>query len=304
MQALYSFFQSDNKDMNKEERELFRNIDKIYDIYIYLLLLIVEIRDQAEIILEEGKVKHRPTTEELAPNRKFVDNKLIKQLSENIQLKNEATNRKISWQTEAELARKILSVIKSGDEYGKYMSSTDTSYTEDKNFIIDVFKKHISEHELLIHFFEERSIHWVDDVYLVTSNIIKSFELFQEHSGGTHSIMPLYKDEKDDKNFVAELFRKTIVNDADNEKLIAEKTKNWEVERIAMMDILLMKMAITEMMSFQNIPIKVSLNEYIEISKLYSSPKSKQFINGILDKLVIDLKDQQKVVKTGRGLIE
>lgn len=304
MQALYSFFQLSHKDINKEEKDLFRNIDKIYDLYIYLLLLIIDIRDQAELVLEEGKGKHRPTPEEVNPNRKFIDNRLIRQLSENLQLKKEAVNRKINWQTETELVKKILTTLKAGNEYRRYMSTTDSSYQEDKNFVIDVFKSHISEHELLIHFFEEKSIHWVDDVYLVISAILKTFDSFTEQSGGPHSIMPLYKDEKDDKAFVAELFRKTIINDAENEKLIADKTKNWEVERIAMMDILLMKMAITEMMSFPNIPVKVSLNEYIEISKLYSSPKSKMFINGILDKLVVDLKNEQKVVKTGRGLIE
>src|SRR4051812_44081186 len=112
MQALYSFFQSNEKDMNRDEKELFRNIDKIYDLYIYLLLLIIDIRDHAEIALEEGKVKYRPTSEELSPNRKFVDNRLIRQLSENVQLKKEAANRKLSWQTESELVRKVMNVIK------------------------------------------------------------------------------------------------------------------------------------------------------------------------------------------------
>jgi len=302
MQVLYSFFQSSDKDMNKAEKELFRNIEKIYDLYLSILLLFTDIRHQAELILEEGKNKMLPTQEELNPNRKFINNRVIRQLSENQSLQKEINNRKISWQVEPELIKKLFTTIKGSEEYTAYIGSSEDSYQTDKNFVIEIFKKYISEHEPLLYHFEEKSIYWVDDVWLVNSTIAKTLEFLSESS--TNLVMKLYKDEEDDKKFITELFRKTILMDSENEKLISGKTKNWELERIAMMDTLLMKMAITEMLVFSNIPVKVTLNEYIEISKLYSTPKSKMFINGILDSLVVDFKDQQKLVKTGRGLME
>ncbi len=304
MQALYAFFQSDNKDMAAGEKELFKNLVHIYDLYIYLLQFITEIRHQAEILLEDRKNKQLPTPEDLEPNTRFINNKLIRQLWQNKQLNKEALNRKISWQEEGELIRKVLASIRTEEEFIKYLSSPEHSYKEDQDLVIILYKKYISDFEMLIHFFEERSIYWTDDIRLVNPMVIKTLESFSEASGPDFALLPLYKDEEEDKVFVSELFRKTILNDSDNEKLIGDRTKNWDVERIALMDVLLMKMAVTELMSFQNIPVKVTLNEYIEISKIYSTPKSKLFINGVLDKLVNDLKEQGKFQKSGRGLIE
>lgn len=304
MQALYAFFQSDNKDLSKGEKELMGSIDKIYDLYIYLLMLLIEIRDQAERIAGDAKNKRLPTESDLNPNTLFIDNAVLKQLSANTRLKREATNRKISWQTDDELVRKILTAIKSSEEYTKYMNTTERSYETDKQFILDIYKTCIADFELLEHYFEAKSIYWVDDMRLANSGVLKTIEGLTESSKPDFGLMPLYKDEAEDKQFVIELFRKTIMHEKDSEQVISEKTKNWEVERIAMMDILLMKMAITEILHFESIPVKVSLNEYIEISKLYSSPKSKMFINGILDKLVQDFKRDSKLLKTGRGLME
>jgi N utilization substance protein B len=303
MQALYAFFQSDNKDMSKGEKELLTSIDKIYDLYVYLLLLLVEIRDQADRILTEAKNKRLPTESDLNPSTRFIENAVIRQIAENARLKKEVSNRKITWQTDDELVRKILTVIKNSDDYKKYVETPVHTFETDKQFMIDIYKNCIEEHELLEHYFEERSIYWVDDLRLAHSAVLKTFEGLTESENG-FMMMSLYKDEAEDKQFVIDLFRKTIYNEKDSEQVISEKTKNWEVERIAMMDILLMKMAITEILHFQSIPVKVSLNEYIEISKLYSSPKSKMFINGILDKLVQDFKRDNKLAKTGRGLVE
>ncbi len=304
MQALYGYFQSDEKDLGKGEKEMFNSIDKIYDLYIYLISVIIELRDVAENISEDAKTKRLPTKEDLNPNKKFIDNQLIKQLSENISLKREMTQRKITWQTEGELIKKIFLAVKNSEEYSKYMSSEVASYEADRDFIAEAFKHCIADFELLNHFFEEKSIHWIDDIRLVHSMVVKTITSFKENSEPTFSLMPLYKDAEDDKQFVKDLYRKTALQDKETEKLIAEKTKNWEVDRIAMMDVLLMKMAIAEILDFSSIPVKVTLNEYIEISKLYSTPKSKIFINGILDKLVVDFKSQNKLAKTGRGLME
>lgn len=304
MQALYAYFQGDNKEPDKSEKELMNNINKIYDLYVYLLLLIVELRDQAVKIIDDARNKRLPTASDLNPSMRFVDNAVIKQLAENKQLMREAANRKITWQTDDELVRKILTAIKAGDDYKAYTESPEQSYEADKQFMIAVYKNCIDEFELLEHYFEQKSIYWIDDMRLVSNGVVKTFEALSATSTPDSLLIPLYKDEEDDRRFVVELFRKTILHEKEAEKIIAEKTKNWEVERIAMMDILLMKMAITEILYFESIPVKVSLNEYIEISKLYSSSKSKLFINGILDKLLHDFKRDNKLVKSGRGLME
>lgn len=304
MQALYAFFQSDNKDMVKGEREMFGSIDRIYDLYIFMLQLLVEVRHLAENAIEEGKNKRLPTPEDLNPNTKFIDNLFLRQLAANAQLAKEVSRRSISWQTEGELVKKVFNQIRNSEEYARYQASPDNSYKAHAEFIADIYRKYIAEFELLEHHFEEKSIYWVDDYYLVNVMLIKTIQSFEESRGENMKLMELYKDEEEDRQFVVDLYRKTIVSDKENEQYISEKTKNWEVERIAMMDVLLMKMAITEILNFPSIPVKVTLNEYIEISKLYSTPKSKGFINGILDKLVIDFKAQQKFRKAGRGLIE
>jgi N utilization substance protein B len=304
MQALYAFFQSDNKDMAKGEREMFHNIEKIYDLYIIMLLLILEIRDFAENTLEDAKVKKLPTKEDLDPNTKFIENRFIKQLATNQQLLKQANNRKLNWQTDPELVKKVFLQIRGSEEFARYMATPGTSYQDDADFIALVYKNYVAEFELLEHHFEEKSIYWADDYHLVNVMVLKTIQSFSEAKGENQGLMSLYKDEDEDRQFIIDLYRKTIMSDKENEQYIREKTKNWEVERIAMMDVLLMKMAITEILNFSSIPVKVTLNEYIEISKLYSTPKSKGFINGILDKLVIDFKEQQKFRKVGRGLIE
>lgn len=303
MQALYAFFQSDNKDLNKAEKELIAGINKIYDLYVYLLTLLIELRHQAERIVADAKNKRLPTESDLNPSTRFIDNAIVKQLTESTQLKREVSARKITWQTDDELVRKILSGIKLSNEYQQYMSLPATTYQTDKQFIIDSYKNCIADQDLLEHYFEEKSIYWIDDLRLANYGVIKTIEGMNEKQQADFSLMSLYKDEEEDKKFVIDLFRKTIVHEKELEKVVSGKTQNWEVERIAMMDILLMKMAITEMLHFESIPVKVTLNEYIELSKMYSSPKSKIFINGILDKLVQDFKRDSKLMKSGRGLM-
>lgn len=304
MQALYGFFQSDARDLPRGERELFNGLDKIYDLYIYQLAFLLELRHVATTLVEEAKNKRLPTKEDLDPNLKFLENKFLTQLSENIHLKREMNNRKISWNNEYELVRKVFNNIKAGEEYGKYMNVSDDSYKTHRNFIGEIFKEYIADFELVNHIYEEKNLHWGDDIYLVNPMIVKTIETFKETSGPDFQLLPLYKDREEDEQFVKELFRETAINDDETKKLIGEKTKNWEVERIAMMDVLLMQMAITEVLHFNSIPVKVTLNEFIEISKTYSTPKSKVFINGILDKLIADFKKENKLTKTGRGLME
>lgn len=304
MQALYAFFQSDNKDLPRGERDLFNGIDKIYDLYIYQLAFLVEMQHVATVLSEEAKNKRLPTSNDLNPNLKFIENKFIVQLSENIHLKREINNRKISWNNEFELVKKIFNNIKASDEYGKYMDVSDNSYKTDRDFILEMFREHIADFELINHIYEEKNLHWGDDIYLVNPMVVKTIESFKETTTPDFALIPLYKDREEDEQFVKDLFRQTVMQEEETKKLIGDKTKNWEVERIAMMDVLLMQMAITEILFFSNIPVKVSLNEFIEISKIYSTPKSKLFINGILDKLLSDFKAENKLNKIGRGLME
>jgi N utilization substance protein B len=304
MQALYGFFQSDTRDLARGERDLFNGIDKIYDLYIYQLALLVELQHVSRVLIEEAKTKRLPTQNDLDPNLKFLDNKFLMQLSENIHLKREMNNRRISWTNEFEFVRKIYNNIRASEEYKQYMNSGDDSYATHRDFIVQVFKEHIADFELINHLYEEKNLHWGDDIYLVNPMVVKTIESFKEDAAPDFPLIPLYKDREEDEQFVKDLFRQTAIRNEETEKLIGDKTKNWEVERIAMMDVLLMKMAITETLHFSGIPVKVSLNEFIEISKMYSTPKSKIFINGILDKLVADFKKDNKLNKMGRGLME
>lgn len=305
MQGLYIYFQSHNHDVPKGENELMRSIDKIYDLYLLLLQFLVDLRGVAANSADDGRNKRLPSKEDLNPNLRFVQNPVLLQLEENAALAAGIRQRKINWSGQMEILRRTFVALRASEEYQEYMSSEDDSYDFHREFILYVFKKYIADSDALESFIEEQSLYWPNDLNMaVAPMILKTLESMHEGPGTEMSLLPLYKDPTEDKAFVVDLYRKTIINDKESEQMIGEKTRNWEVERIAMMDVLLMKMAITELIHFQSIPVKVSLNEYIEISKLYSTPKSKVFINGVLDKLVVDLKEKELVKKTGRGLIE
>ncbi len=311
MQSLYAFFQTENDNINNGEKELLKNINKIYDLYLYQLLLFLELVFIAERTIEDAKLKHFPSEEEKNPNTKFIDNRFLKQLAKNESFLKEINNRKISWSNEQDLVKKIYNTIKNSEEYKNYMESGTNSYTQDKDFILKLYKNIIGDFPDLMHFYEEKSIFWVDDIEAAHLMIFKTLKIFNANADEFTPLSPLFDDapvgedlSSEDRKFMIDLFRKTIINNKKFENLISEKAKNWEIERIAMIDILLMKMALCEITEFPTIPIKVTLNEYIELSKIYSSSKSKTFINGILDKMVAELKQQKLIKKIGRGLIE
>ncbi len=300
MQTLYSYFQQDKPDIAFYEKELFKSLDKIYDLYLYVLLLFTDMHHTAHLVIEENKNKRLPSKEDLDPNLRFIENVVLVSLSNSDELKKEISNRKISWQSDFDLVRKLYAELRVTDLYKEYMASTTPSAKEDKQFLISVATEFLYNHELLNHLFEEKNIHWADDTYGAFSMVSRSFENFT----GTFKLVPLYKDAEDDQKFISTLFRKTIAGDKEYDQIIDQKTKNWELERIAAMDVLLMKMAIAEFLHVNNVPVKVSLNEYIDISKEYSTPNSKTFINGVLDKIIADFKKDNKIQKTGRGLME
>ncbi len=303
LQALYAFFQSEEENFGRTEKELFGALDRIYELYLYLLLSFEELKTVAEAQIEDRKNKLRPDADDLNPNLRFVENRIFAQLEESKSLRRLSEEHKVSWIGDAnrEMFKKIFAQLRESEAYFSYMAADSASYEEDRLFAISLFKTDIANSELIYHFFEEKSIHWLDDIDLACSMVLKTIKGMQE--GETPEILPLFKDPEDEIPFVKTLLRKTIANDNENLALIEELTQNWEIDRIAKMDIILMKMAITEFQEFNNIPTKVTLNEYIEISKFYSTPKSNGFINGILDRAIERLTKDNKIKKAGRGLI-
>jgi transcription antitermination protein NusB len=304
LQTLYAHFRSDNENYLSAEKELFFSINKMYDMYFYYLLIFDELVSLAKHRIEEGKIKRLPNPEDLNPNLKFVENKMFAMLQTNRALAEKAKQRKINWVGEQDVLKKLFKEVRECSEYREYMETRTSSFEEDKAFAVKLFKKTIANFESLHQLFEERSVYWVDDIDLICSMVIKTLKQFTEASDEFEPLLPLYKEDDDEEEFAKILLRKTIIDDAENSREIDERTKNWEMDRIATMDVILMKMAITEAKEFNQIPLKVTLNEYIELSKFYSTPKSSLFINGILDKIFADMKKSGEIVKVGRGLID
>ena len=302
LQMLYAYYTADIKDINKAEKELQFSVNKSYELYKVLFLLILDIRQYAESRIEIAMNKMRPSKEEMNPNRRFIENRLILQISENTQLQKYVNATGISWAQYPEIIKDLYNDLVNSDAYIRYMSADQTSYEEDKK-IINYFYIHIiQDNKNLPHILEEMSIYWNDDEDYIISMIIKTLKNFKEYNSHEISFLPLFKNEED-KEFFIHLFRKSIINRDYCIELIQETANNWDIERIAFLDTLIMQMAITELLEFQTIPTKVTLNEYLDIAKYYSTEKSNSFINGILDKILFKLRKNNKIKKIGRGLI-
>ena len=302
MQSLYSYFSSFEKDMDVIEKEMMKNINSISQLHILLLSILVEINSFANQFLEDNKLKHIPSSEDLNPNIKFVNNRIVNILKEDeIFMKKMKSISGIWRKGDVGIIRKLFIEIYESSQYSKYLNNNEDSFSSDKNFVQIVFTDFIFENEMLHHILQERSIYWDDDLPFI-ANYINNQIYFLDKNKIRPFIVDVFKN-SDDKKFAINLFRKTILHDDEYDKIIQKNVKNWELERIANMDQLLIKMALTEVLSFPEMPIKVSFNEYIEISKYYSTEKSKMFINGILDKIVSQYKKDGKIKKVGRGLV-
>jgi len=307
-QALYAFFQGGETRMEVAEKNLLTSLDKVYELYFSQLSFLLEVIHFYRYRMEESKTKFLPTPEEITPNYKLSENRVVHQLEHNKQLAEQAVKYKISWTEEQEAVRKVYQKLKSSKDHADYLGSGTASYREDQLFLEKLFRKFIARSADLQYYFEERSIYWYDDFDAAALFVIKTIKSMTE-SFGEHEPLTglLSRDQEDDpaedRKFILDLFRITIARSDESDKLIGDRTHNWELERIALTDILLIKMALTELVSLNQIPVKVTLNEYIEISKHFSSEKSKLFINGILDRLVSDLTKEGRIKKTGRGLI-
>ena len=303
LQMLYAFEQSGGGSMSKFEKELDKSVEKTYDLYLYYLLLLVELRNQAIQRLEDAKNKYIQTEEDLNPRLNFINNKVLMSLAENTEFLHLCKARGISWDAESELVRSLFIRIRQTELYNDYLSQPQAGAEGDINFLVKLYKKHIANDRILLDYFEEKSIYWLDDIDLVASMVIKHLKKSKEF-GGNMQLPSLFNNEEDERNFYRKLFHNALIHKEEYDKIIRDHTQNWDIERIARMDILLMRLAVTEVITFEDIPVKVTLNEYIELAKQYSTSKSNFFINGILDKVFDDLKKQGKIRKSGRGLIE
>ena len=296
LQILYAFFHSESDDLTKSERDLNNSFDKAHSLYVHLLLLLVAIKKQAEDKIEKGKIKLLPTQEE------FVDNKTLTLLAENLSLIEKFENEEVYWDENPELIGKIFRQIQESDMYNKYINDQNTTFIEDRKFVSALFMEFIAANEDVHSYLEEKSIYWLDDFEVSNLSVVKTIKSLKPESDEYARLLPLFKDE-DDREFASNLLKRTILNSTDYKKHIVETASNWDEERISDMDQLLMQMAICELLNFETIPVKVSLNEYIELSKDYSSQKSKTFINGVIDKLAIRFKEEGILKKLGRGLV-
>ena len=296
VQIVYAYYQNGGKNLDTAEKELFFSLSKAYDLYNYLLLLMVEVTKQANKRLNAAKNKLVPTKEELFPNTKFVENLFIAQLEVNKQLLEFSNNQKKTWENEADFVKTLCDKILESDIYKEYMASETSSYEEDRELWRKLYKNIIFNNIELDQVLEDQSLYWNDDKEIVDTFVLKTIKRFDEKNGAKQELLPEFKDEED-QDFARRLFRRTILNADYYRHLISENTKNWDLDRVAFMDVVIMQIALAEILSFPNIPVSVSLNEYVEIAKLYSTPKSGGFINGTLDGIVNSLKKENNLTK-------
>lgn len=301
MQSVYAMQQSHNDDILKEEKFLKFSILKMYDLYVLNLILLVEVQKLAAKKMALSKKKILATKEDLKPNTKFVNNRLIQSIAESISLESYLELNKLdNWNLDKEYVKIILENLKESTLYANYLNTEEDSFKVDKAFAIDFFKEIIAPNEKLAEYYEDKMISWVDDIPFVNTWVLRTLNKCKNTS--SFILGTLYKD-KDDENFVSELFKKMVLKSKTYDEEIAKKTPNWEADRIADIDMILIKLAVTEFVNFPSIPTKVTINEYIEISKDYSTEKSSYFINGVLDKISKEFTNDKKIVKIGRGLL-
>lgn len=296
LQIVYSYYQNGNGDLKVAENELLFSLQKSYDLYHYLLLLIVDVTHLQRRILETRKCKYMPTEAELNPNTRFIDNRFAAQLADNAALQKYQAEQGISWSNDEEFVKSVLDLILSSDLYAAYLENPDDSYETDKEFWRAVFKKLICGNAFIEEYLEDKSIYWNDDIEIVETFTLKTIKQFEEKKGNKQPLLPMFKD-LEDKSFAIKLFRQSLLKASDYRQRIDNHMKNWETERIANMDLIIMQVALAEIMTFPTIPISVTLNEYIDAAKYYSTPKSGTFINGILDSIVSELKKEKLLLK-------
>ncbi len=303
MQSIYAMHQNGSDNLEKEEKFLFYSIDAIQDLYLIMISSLIEICKKETDFLHKSSQKHLATAEERKPNEKFIKNAIFQILAENNSLSIGLETRKIdNWTLNDDYILLLLDDIKQSKLYAKYMSNAVNSFEEDKEFIVNLFQDVIVPNDKLYDYLEDNKLTWIDDIPVVNTEIIKQLKAIKPVEEGNLRIPKVFKD-NEDRDFVQNLFRKTVLNESELAKEYLDKTPNWDSERIAEIDNIILKMAICELLKFPSIPVKVTINEYLELAKEYSTPKSSIFINGILDNLVKELQNNNRIQKVGRGLM-
>ncbi|MCF4102156.1 transcription antitermination factor NusB [Gillisia sp. M10.2A] len=303
MQSLYAFHQSQDKNFNVEEKFLKKSMQEMYDLFLLLLKLKVEIKSYSENYLEKSQKKFLATQEEIDPNKKFINNRVFRILENNIQLQEAWEDRSVNqWSKDSEYVALLWEEIMKSEAFQTYMSSGDSSFKEDKDFVILLLKEFIAPNDKVYDYLEDTKLTWLDDLPLVNTAILKFLNKLKENTAQDSKLPKLYKSPEDEE-FAINLFRKVHLNEEELSNEMLGKTPNWDKERIADIDTILIKMALCEFLYFPSIPVKVTINEYLEIAKEYSTPKSSIFINGVLDKLSKEYKQDNRLNKIGRGLM-
>ena len=302
LQILYAYHKVEGKSFVSTETDLLHSLEKSHQLYHLLLLLIIDVVDYAESRIMQAKEKLIPTEQDLNPSTQFIDNQIVAQLRINYQFKDYLRKYPLSWVQYPEIVKNLYSHIEDAEFYTSYLNHPNPTYIEDKRIIEQIYTNIVMNYEDLYLNLEEQSIFWTGDVDFIIKMIIKTLKRFSPDQGGGAALMPMFK-EKDDLDYAKKLLRRTIKNEKVCLELIKEAANNWELDRIAFTDGLILQLAISEAMEFSSIPVKVTINEFLEIAKLYSTHKSSQFINGILDNVITGLRKDGKIVKKGRGLI-
>lgn len=303
LQVLYAYSKkNDGISSLSAEKELFHSIEKFYDLYLIVLLLLAEMNRFEDDRLEMCRNKKIQTQEDIDPNTRFFENRIIDQIKNNQLLIDKKNERKLNLKIYSQVLKGLYNQFIESEFFAEYLNSPDNSYNSDKEFIIKFYSEFLSENQQFIDFLEEENIYWNDDCSFAIMMAVKTIESLKSENSKI-AILPLFKN-SDDEDFARKLLRTTIVRRNEYLKIIEKHTENWDTERIAQIDLLILQMAITEILEFNSIPVKVTLNEFIEISKYYSTDKSKIFINGVLDKIIKQLLNDGSIKKIGRGLID
>ena len=301
IKALYAHLKSDADSLMASEKTLVASIDKTYDLYFLMLSLIAELAHYAEQRQELARKKQLPTYEDLNPNRKFVENAVVRLIAQSDAVNDHLAARKLSWAKYPEPIKTLYSQLEQSDYYKSYMAHAERSWKEDLALVTDFYTRELEECEMLEDVLDEISILWNDDLGFALIMVTRTLSNMRP-SHTDVKVLPKFKSEED-LDFAMQLFEKAAIGYDSNLQQIERFTRNWDVERIAFMDNLIMATAVAELTTFPSIPVKVTLDEYIEIAKFYSTAGSSTFINGVLDKAVASLTEEGKINKSGRGLI-
>ena len=298
MQSLYAFYSKKDISISKSENEMLRQIQDISNLKLAVLSLFLFLFRHAESFFEDNKNKFLPKDEDLNPNKKFIDNFFYDFFLSNKTLMTKLEKFSVFWNdNDHDIIRKIFKDIVQSKLYNDYLNNDEKSYENDIKFFNNILNEIILNNEILHHILEEKSIYWIDDLPFVATIIMGDFKIKK-----IKLLKSVFKNSSD-KDFAIDLYRGAIKYDKEYEKVIIDKAQNWDIERIAIMDQIMIKMAFCEILNMPELPVKVSLNEYIEISKYYSTNKSKMFINGLIDSAVKDFTVKKMIKKSGRGLM-